>query len=193
MKRREPSTAGNLLERWESLSKAALAKFETEFGEACLVGGDNGLVMRLNAATRFYLALGDANDAVRVRPGRTELKKILASIWKRREIEGVEARLAATRIAYSKDIRLPSSGSNDSRMQAAMHFAACAEGYSGPDSIEMVRKSLYRFRQKVRGKTVFRLDRDTYMFEVLDAEAALFGTLPARQGRPRKAHSPNCS
>lgn len=71
-------------------------------------------------------------------------------------------------------------------MEAAYQMAAALEGLSGDAAVETIRKSIQRFRHKVRGTTVMRLNTETMNYEVFDAEAALLAGLPGKPGRPPK-------
>ncbi len=176
---------------WRQNLSTALEAFEAEIAYARSIGGDYGLAHFCNALTQCHLAIAEANGAIGIGFTQADVKAILLESWPSRGIEGVEARAIATRIAYTANFRSAASGAKDSRIQAAMLFAAQFEGLEGLDPIETVRKSIQRFRSKVRGKHIFRLDRASLTIECLDAESTILEGLPGKKGRPPKSRSAN--
>lgn len=174
------------LQTWRKNCANALESFEAELATARSYSGDAGLAHFFNALLQCYLAIGEANEGIGIPFTQSELRAILLRNWPTRDIEGTEARAIATRVAYKANFRSSASGSNDSRIEAAMWFAAWQEGLEGADPIETVRKSIQRLRKKLRGKSVFHLDPATFTVVCLDAEKSLLEGLPGKKGRPRK-------
>lgn len=171
---------------WQLALNAAMASFDADLAEAKMLGGDEGLAYFVNALTRCDLAIGLANEEVGIPFTQSDVKKILFENWPTRDIEGAEARAIVVRIAYAGSIRISASGTKDSRIEAAMLVAAHYEGMESSDPIETVRKSIQRFRKTIRGKSIFRLDRENLKIECLNADSVLLEGLPGKGGRPRK-------
>lgn len=173
------------LQAWREAIEGALLAFEAEVDSASSIGGEESLAHFINAYTRFLLALADVSGPIGISFTRDNVRSLLVNAWPTRQIVGGEARAISTRVAYAANVRLPESGSKDSRMEAAMLFTATLEGIGGSDPIAAIRKSIQRFRQSVRGTSVFVLDRETLTVERFDAESALTEGLPGKRGRPQ--------
>ena len=66
-----------------------------------------------------------------------------------------------------------------------MFVAAQLEQLTSDDPVETVRKSIQRFRAKVRGQVVFWIDPVTLEVSHHATESALLAGLPGKKGRPR--------
>lgn len=148
---------------------------------------EDRLMHALNAMICCLLAFGDAMDAAGCKPGRAEFRRlILAKSTRASEFETGHRRAIRTAAAYKLRIRLDSSGTNDSQMEAALEVAALLEGLTGSAAVETIRKSVQRFRSNIRGESVFRLNPETMTFARFDAEMVALNGLPGKPGRPKK-------
>lgn len=112
--------------------------------------------------------------------------------------------------AYHLDLEVPSAWSNASRADRALlnavwyeHLVLHDENIIPSDDLggdeleraearlatamETFRKSVYRYRQKVRGQKLFEVDRVGRRVGVVDAEEVFFKHLPNRPGPPPKS------
>ncbi|GAA4642004.1 hypothetical protein GCM10023115_03150 [Pontixanthobacter gangjinensis] len=183
----EPLVANQAFANWMEFLQLALTAFEDRMIIAKSASVDDGLAHLFNAYVEFYLSLVEANETVGLPLTKADIKSIVFDFWPTREIDLGLERALATKIAYADNFRLSSSGTKDSRIEAAMMVAAEVEGLESSDPVETVRKSIQRYRRKIKGMSVFQLDRETLTIQRLDAERSLLEGLPGKKGRPRRS------
>lgn len=189
--RSEPSDDLPELRDWKGKLQTAQAAFDRALSDARRTGGNDGLCDFGNALIQFWLAVGAANEEIGHPFTQATVREITLSEWPSRVVSRVEMRAIATSIAYQGNLRFSGSGAKDSRMSAALLAAAQFDELESDDAVETVRKSIQRFRAKVRGQVVFRLDPITLKISHLDAETAFLPGLPGKHGRPRRSDNAN--
>lgn len=184
----DPVGAVLLREAWEALDvlRATFDQLKNAPHEQRVIGA-------LNASVCALLAIGDAMDKAGRKPGRAEFRAEVLAAHKSRLPKDFELghwRAIRTAVAYKDKARLESSGSNDTPIEAAMQVAALYEAlYDGLDiqvDTDTIRKSIQRFRAKIKGASVVKLDEETMTFEVHDAESVTLAGLPGKPGRPKR-------
>lgn len=110
----------------------------------------------------------------------------LRSIWPVRPLGLAECRALTVGNLYQDDIRFAGSGTQDSRMEAALLGASILEGLASNDPVGTIKKSISRLRRQVRGQVLCRLNLRQLRVEMVDAQTVMFAQLPSRRGRPRK-------
>ena len=141
-----------------------------------------------------------------------EFRSDVLRVWHalpRRKLSKGEVFCIATSALYRNDFRFSSAGEKDTRMQSAMHAAdiiiRAANACSNDDDEEelrqqierhynisqkserddeAVRKSVQRFKKKIKGEVLFRFNEDTFRLELVANEERLHG-LTDKPGRPR--------
>lgn len=176
------------LDEWQRDLDAALGDFQAEVAEAEVATGDIPFMLLWNAQVRLWLAFAEALDKIGGSGVaiRDALRKIALTGWPERDDQR-EERAIAVALAYREGLRLSQSGAKDSRMEAAMQFVAAMEGNDSEGAAEGIRTSIKRLRKSLRDTNLFKLDRETLLLSVVEAEGTLLAGLPGRKGRPRKA------
>lgn len=175
------------LQGWFDAIASAMSDFDQQLAQTTLDDFDEGLVAIGSAFGTFWLAVGEANEAIGHPLTRKQVRSAILKAWPSRSIEGAELRALVTSIAYQHGMRLTTTGPKDSPMEAAMQVAASFEGLDHEGAAETIKKSIQRARKKIQGTLVFTIDPDSLQLQKHDAESALLSGLPGKPGRPGKS------
>lgn len=148
----------------------------------------DALIALFTAFNTLDMRLGDVFDRAGIPPGRKEREKRLRRRMEgvsKREISENELRAIVTSIAFENGFRLEESLSSDSPKNAAMRFAARALRISSRSPEETIGRSIERFRQGMRGKSLYHFDNDKLTITAHKADEVLLGMKIGKPGRPK--------
>jgi hypothetical protein len=205
--------SGKIALRWAELVLAAAKQFDPNSISDELPSDPYQAAEAFNQLLGFQMAVCEANERCGLTPTVADFRKKALAIWSsqgRRSIGLGELRCMIAAELYREDFRLELAGAKDTRMQAAMDAAevfirtsnevgpnANREQFiksflqqleekeaDGRDDYETVRKSIRRYKDKMKGEIFFHLNPETLQIETVKGEEMKHG-MASTPGRPR--------
>ena len=179
------------IQKWRDALDTAESKLDFGLDAGSHLEGVEWQANLWNCTIGFYFDYVDAmNELAPNTIGRRAFAELILEIWDRchprRPMPLGQKRAIAVAVAYKDGFRPNLVGSKDAPMEAARQVASLMEGLSLETGPEAIRKSIQRFRDRLSGQDVLRLNRETLKLEVFPAKSALLKGLPNRRGRPSR-------